>query len=173
MEGLVTQQHQSALSLTLPKQEVPIFSGDPIQYCGFVKAFECLIESKTSSNSERLYYLVQYTRGEVQELMRSYLAMDPDEGYPEACKILKRYGESYRIATAYVDRVTKSPAVKAEDSKGLQKLSTLLASCKNTLKSIGYGSKIENPDSLRGVVERLPYNLTKRWRSTADRINRR
>ena len=53
MEGLVTQQHQSALSLTLPKQEVPIFSGDPIQYCGFGKAFECLIESKTSSNSER------------------------------------------------------------------------------------------------------------------------
>ena len=95
MEGLVTQQHQSALSLTLPKHEVPIFSGDPIQYCGFVKAFECLIESKTSSNSERLYYLVQYTRGEVQELMRSYLAMDPDEGYPEARKILKkRYGES-------------------------------------------------------------------------------
>ena len=86
MEGLVTQLHQSALSLSLPKQEVPIFSGDPIQYCGFVKAFECLIESRTSSNSERLYYLVQYTRGEVQELMRSYLAMDPDEGYSEALR---------------------------------------------------------------------------------------
>lgn len=171
MEGLVAQQHQGALSLTLPKHEVPIFSGDPVQYCGFVKAFECLIESKTSSYSERLYYLVQYTRGEVQELMRSYLAMDPDEGYPEARKILKkRYGESYRIATAYVDRVTKGPVLKAEDSKGLQKLSTLLTSCKNTLKSIGYGSKIENPDSLRGVVERLPYDLRKRWRSTADRI---
>ena len=54
MEGLVTQQHQSVLSVTLPKQEIPIFSGDPIQYCEFVKAFECLIESKTSSNSERL-----------------------------------------------------------------------------------------------------------------------
>ena len=52
--------------------------------------------------------------------MRSYLAMDPDEGYSEARKILKkRYGESYRIATAYVDRVTKGPALKAEDSKGL------------------------------------------------------
>jgi len=59
--------------------------------------------------------------------MRSYLAMDPDEGYPEARKILKkRYGESYRIATAYVDRVTKGPVLKAEDSKGLEKLSTCL-----------------------------------------------
>ena len=103
--------------------------------------------------------------------MCSYLAMDPDGGYSEARKILKkRYGESYRIATAYVDRVTKGPALRAEDSKGLQKLSTLLTSCKNTLKSIGYGSKIENPDSLRSVVERLPFDLRKRWRSTADRI---
>ena len=61
MEGLAIQQHQSARTLTLPKQEVPIFSGDPIRYCKFVKAFECLIESKTSDNSARLYYLVQYT----------------------------------------------------------------------------------------------------------------
>lgn len=38
------------------------------------------------------------------------------------------------------------------------------------MKSIGYGSKIENPDSLRGVVERLPFDLRKRWRSTADKI---
>ena len=46
MEGLSSQQHQSALALTLPKQEVLIFSGDPIRYCNFVKAFECLIEAR-------------------------------------------------------------------------------------------------------------------------------
>ena len=52
--------------------------------------------------------------------MRSYLAMNPDEGYSEARKILKKsYRESYRIAKAYVDRVTKGPVLKAEDSKGL------------------------------------------------------
>ena len=65
-----------------------------------MKAFECLIESRTESSSSRLYYLVQYT-GDVQELMRSCLAMDPEEGYREARKLLKqRYGQSYKIATA-------------------------------------------------------------------------
>ena len=44
-----------------------------------MKAFECLIESRTESSSSRLYYLVQYTEGEVQELMRSCLAMDLEE----------------------------------------------------------------------------------------------
>ena len=100
MEGLVNQQYKSALTLTLPKPEVPVFGGDPVEYSNFVKAFECLIESRTESSSSRLYYLVQYT-GDVQELMRSCLAMDPEEGYREARKLLKqRYGQSYKIATA-------------------------------------------------------------------------
>ena len=69
MEGLVNQQYKSALNLTLPKP----FGRDPIEYSNFVKAFECLIESRTESSSSRLYYLVEYTEGEVQELMRSCL----------------------------------------------------------------------------------------------------
>ena len=172
MEGLVNQQYKSALTLTLPKPEVPVFGGDPVEYSNFVKAFECLIESRTESSSSRLHYLAQYTEGEVQELMRSCLAMDPEEGYHEARKLLKqRYGQSYKIATAYVDKVTKGPAIKSEDRKGLQNFATLLTTCRNTLKSIGYSSKIENPGSLRGVINRLPYDLRRKWRNTADQIS--
>ena len=86
MEGLVNKQYKSALTLTMPKPEVPVFGGDAAEYSDFVKAFECLIESRTESGSSTLHYLVQYTEGEVQELMRSVLAMDPEEGYREACK---------------------------------------------------------------------------------------
>ena len=85
-----------------------------------MNAFECLIGFKTSRNSERLHYPVQYSTGEVQDLMRSYLAINPDDGYSEARKVLKKsYGESHIIAKAYVDRVTKGPVLKAEDIKGL------------------------------------------------------
>ena len=45
--------------------------------------------------------------------------MDPEEGYPEARKLLKQlYGQSYKITTAYVDKVTKG-LVMSEDKKGL------------------------------------------------------
>ena len=95
--------------------------------------------------------------------MRSCLAIDPEDGYPKACKLLKqRYGQSYKIATAYVDKVTKGPTIQSEDRKGLQNFATLLTSCANTLKSIGCNSKIENPDSLRGVINRLPDDLRKK-----------
>ena len=112
MRQLLQRQQESTLALTLPQPEVPTFSGDPIEYWGFVRAFQNVIESKTTSDSARLYYLVQYTSGEVQELVSSCLSMKPEEGYQEARSLLKkRYGQSYRIATAYVGKLTNGPPI--------------------------------------------------------------
>ena len=63
--------------MTLPQPEISVFSGDPVKHSDFVRAFENLIESKTSSPNSRLYYLVQYTSGEVKELMQSCLSRIP------------------------------------------------------------------------------------------------
>ena len=158
-------------SLVLPRPEVPVFGGDPMEYCTFIRSFDNLIEDKTTSDSSRLHYLVQYTTGDVQQLMKSCLTMEPTLGYSEARTLLKkRYGQSYHIAAAYVDKITKGTAIKSEDRSSLQSFSVLLTSCSNTLKNIGYMSKIENPDSLRSVISRLPYDLRKRWRARVDRI---
>ena len=174
VQQLLKEQQLHTLTLTLPQPEVPTFTGDPIEYCSFIRAFESMIEAKTASPSSRLYYLVQYTAGDVQELMRSCLAIDSERGYQEARKLLaKRYGQPYKIASAYVDRVTNGSAIKAEDGTALQSFSVLLTSCKNTLSDIGYLSKIENPDSLRKVVARLPFNLRQKWRDVADDITER
>lgn len=171
VQQLLKQQQLHTLALTLPQLEVPTFAGDPIEYCRFIRAFESMIVAKTTSYSARMYYLVQYTAGDVQELMRSCLAMDSEEGYREARKLLaKRYGQPYKIASAYVERVTNGPAIKAEDGVALQSFSALLTTCKNTLNEIGYLSKIENPDSLKKVVARLPFSLRQKWREVADEI---
>lgn len=63
MEMLATQQKKS----NLPQQQVPIFDGDPMEHDPFVGAFENIIEFKTSSSSERPYYLEQFTSGDVKE----------------------------------------------------------------------------------------------------------
>ena len=57
VEMLVTQQKKSSL----PNPGVPNFDGDPLEYGSFIRAFEYIIESKTSSSSKRLYYLEQFT----------------------------------------------------------------------------------------------------------------
>ena len=121
-----------------------------------------------------MYYLVQYTAGDVQELVRSCLTMSPEEGYREARRLLKeKYGQNYKIAAAYVDRLTKGPPLKTEDGGALQKFSILLTSCKNALKDIGYLSKVENPDALKRIVERLPYGLRQKWREVVDDVIQR
>lgn len=60
--------------------------------------------------------------------------------------------------------------IKAEDGDTLRRFSTLLSSCRNTLKEIGYLNKVENPDTLKAIVGRLPYGLRQRWRDVADDI---
>ena len=49
-------------------------------------------------------------------------------------------------------------------------LFVMLTACKNTLKEIGYLSKVENPDTLMMIINRLPYGLKLKWRDVVDRI---
>ena len=171
---LLRQQQEAIMALTLPQPDVHVFTGDPVEYCDFIRAFENLIESKTSSPSTRLYYLLQYTSGQVQDLVRSCLAMQDHRGYEEARKLLaERYGQSYKIATAYVDRVINGQPIRTEDGPALQKFSILLTSCRNTLKEIGYLNRLENPEGLRKIVDRLPYSLRLKWRELVDNITQK
>lgn len=57
---LVIQQKESKL----PKREVLVFGGDPLAFRPFMKAFEHIIEDKTNSDEDRLYFLEQYTVGQ-------------------------------------------------------------------------------------------------------------
>ena len=171
MAQLLVQQQQHTLALTLATPKVPTFSGNAIDLYAFIQTFKQLIEQKTSDNSSQLYYLIQYTSGDVQELMRSCLSMGPREGCQEARRLLKsRYGRSYQIATAHVQRIQRYPQIKSQDSESLQRFSVLLTSSKNALKQIGYTSRLENPDSLHKIIKKLPFELRQKWRDIANDI---
>jgi hypothetical protein len=97
------------MALTLSQPDLPVFDGDPTNYCDFICALEILIERKTNSWSSRLYYLVQYTSGQVQELMRSCLSMREEGGYREARRLSRSQKvvirkiwarQAYKIASA-------------------------------------------------------------------------
>ena len=114
LRQLIEQQQHSVMALTLPQPTMQIFYGDPTSCCDFVRAFKHLVKRKTTSSSARLYYLVQYTSGHVQELMKSCLSMKPSEGYMEATRLLReRYGQSYQIASAHVKSFDQWPCHKA------------------------------------------------------------
>ena len=171
IQQLIQQQQQGVLALTLPQPSLQAFRGDPIDFCDFVRAFEHIVERKTLSSSARLYYLVQYTSGAVQELMESCLSMREEEGYTEARRLLQeRYGQNYKIAAAHVKRLVDGPTIRTDDGPALQQFSIQLTSCVNTLKEIGYLNKLDNPDNLKNIIDRLPYSMRVKWRDTVDQI---
>lgn len=85
---LIQQQNQVIRMFTSHMQKSSLqspvispFNGDPLEYYTFIRAFESLVESKTTNDKDRLYDLEQYTLGEVKELVRSCHFLKPEDGY--------------------------------------------------------------------------------------------
>lgn len=74
---LVQQQCLSSM----PKKDIQVFDGDPLQYQTFIKSFEHSIENNSKNPRDCLYYLEQYTRGQPRELVKSCLHMTSDRGF--------------------------------------------------------------------------------------------
>ena len=159
-QQIVQQLQQSVMALTLPQLTIKAFKGDPIEYCDFIRSFEHLVEEKAPSPSTRAYYLIQYTSGPPQDLMKSCLSMNAEQAYTEARKLLKeRYGQKYRTAAAHVQTLTEGPTIKSERGNAVLQFSIQLTSCTNTLNEIGSLEKLDHPDNLRKVINRLPFGM--------------
>ena len=103
--------------------------------------------------------------------MRSCHHLPPDEGYDEARRFLKKkFGDEYRIASAYETKALDWSNIKPEDGTALNRISIFLASCKNALSSSQYISKFDRPGNIQKLVFKLPYNLRERWGRAADDI---
>ncbi len=91
---------QQSLS-TLPPMDIPVFSGDPLEFTFFIRAFEHGVENKTTNNKDRLYFLEQFTTGQPKVLVRSCQHMTSERGYKKAKRLLyQHFGNEYTIATA-------------------------------------------------------------------------
>lgn len=166
MKEFVNQQQRNML----PRRRVPVFEGNPLEYCSFIHVVQAVIEAREPDYAGRRYYLEQHTAGRAQELVRSCLYMNAKDGYLKAKKLLEsKFGQKHKIAMAHVDKVTNGPVIKAVDAEALEGFAISLSSCTNTLKAIGYSNKFESPDSMQKIVERLPPKLRESWRNNTDR----
>lgn len=169
-EMLIKQQSLSQL----PQRDIPTFTGDPLTYRSFIRAFEHAIDSKTDSHQDRLYYLEQFTSGEPLDLIRSCEHMKPDRAYKEARELLDRhYGDEMTIATAYIKKAMEWPQIRPEDRKGLNAFALFLVGCCNTVNDVDYMEEMNNPTNMKSILSKLPFKLKERWRSYAYDIQER
>ncbi len=158
-------------AVCLPQPDVPKFSGDPTEFHNFIMAFDTRIASKTSSCSDRLYFLNQYLEGESKELIAGCLHMDPLFGYSQARGILENeYGSSYKISSTYIDRILSWPAIKHDDTLSLRKFAIFLKKCQVAMDSIPDLSILNHLPNLQAIVAKLPGYLQNRWREQANYV---
>ena len=155
----------------LPEVVVAKFSGDPLEYNSFVRSFDSRIASRTSDESERLYYLEQYTSGTPREMVRSCMHMTSGMGYIEARKRLdRRFGDKFLLAQAYLKRLEFWPVIRSDDVERLDEFITFLVGCCNAMTCSNSIKELDYPTSLRLIVSKLPGYLQDRWVRTADSI---
>ena len=167
----VFQQLATTLQTNLPKPELLTFSGNPIDYCKFIKNFETNVESKVSDDQMKLSYLIQYCKGEAKSSIEDCVLLDKQDGYKRARDILySRYGRSHLIARSYVDKLVYGEPIKASDVDALSALALEMQKCEITLSQLGFVSDIDNSDSLRRIVKRLPTYMRVKWVDVAHSI---
>ena len=151
-------------TLTLPQGDVPSFSGEPTEFHAFVRAFNAKVVSKTSNQSDLLYYLMQYVHGEAKEIISGCMHMS-ENGYTEAMALLqKEFGDPYRVASAYMSKINQWPTIRADDPHALKRFSTFLTRTSHAMLSLPDLSILDHVHTLQTLVTKLPNFLQNKWR---------
>ncbi|KAK0134388.1 hypothetical protein N1851_030045 [Merluccius polli] len=161
---LVKQQ----LLSSLPQGTIPPFDGQVLEYKSFIHSFEHMIERKTDNNRDRLQFLIQYTKGQAQRLVKSCEYMSADRGYQRAKELLKEnFGNEYKISCAYLEKVLSWTPMKSDDPNMLQDYAMFLRSCCNAMEEMEYMQELDTISNMRSIALKLPYKLREKWRNKA------
>ena len=97
----------SSENCKLPKLELPIFKGSPLEWQGFWDQFEVSIHRNESiSDIDRFNYLKRYLSGQALSAI-SGLSLNA-ENYKEAITLLKdRYGNPQVLISAHMESLLK------------------------------------------------------------------
>ena len=133
-----------------------------MSYPVFITAFEPLIESKVDDSNKRLYLLDQYNSGKAKELIKGCLQMKGRDSCKEARRLLKKpFGDPYKIASAYIAKLSSWPAVKPNDGTGLQEFSLVLEQARNAMTGMQYMNDLNTANVMCQLCEKLPRYLRK------------
>ena len=157
--------------LAAPKLELPIFSGDPLQYHKFTRSFKINVESMIKDYEARLARLIQSCEGKARDLIEGCIMMPGEQGYLQAKALLEaHYGDPYIIVRAWVDKLASGGT--ARDAASLETLAINARACYDTLSATNSMKEIDNYTNLQRIIERLPNHAQHRWRSESVKVRR-
>ena len=139
---LLEVQNQSRL----PLPEQGIFSGDPLHYPIWIKAFETLVESRAVSPAERLHFLGKYVSGEAKNVVNGFMLLDSEDAYNKAKEMLaKRFGDPFSVASGFRRKLEEWKPIASNDAIGLRNYADFLVQCEKAMEKVS-SLKVLNDD---------------------------
>ncbi|XDV25914.1 hypothetical protein PO909_029740 [Leuciscus waleckii] len=122
---LLVQAFQDGLTMSkLPMPEPPVFVGDPIHFIEFKQSFAALIDKKTVSSADKMFYLKKYESGPARKALEGTFFRTDDEAYQDAWgRLNNRYGQPFVIQKAFRERLASWSKIHPKDAIGLQTFS--------------------------------------------------
>ncbi|KAF7234125.1 hypothetical protein EG68_12464 [Paragonimus skrjabini miyazakii] len=157
----------------LPKKELNKFSGDPMDYWGFIRSSISSVDRYTDDFVNRLSYPFQYCDGEALDAIEGCTVLETESGYNEVISILqRRIGLPYVIAGYYIRSLTEGRSLRQDDAKDLTDLAEKIKRCATTLRQLHYESDVKSCRTLGDIVRRLLTPMQSKWFEVATNILR-
>jgi len=148
----------------MPKLEMKVFHGDPLDFQRWLISFEKLIEEMTDDPVRRLHYLGQYTAGDANTLVAGHSLGQTEQDYQNAkAELKKEFGRPYVLARAYIDKIEKWPNIKTNDGDALSRLTIFLTKCKGSMASLRHLQQLNTDLYLQKIVAKLPHAIQREW----------
>ena len=168
--GVYNQNSVNYDSLFLPRPEFPKFSGDPLEYKAFMNNFETHIEPRVRDEKTLICLLLQHCSKDVKDRIEHFATSEVQPYTVAKQRLKKEYGSPWVISDACEQRLKKFPSVRSGDGKQLRRFAELLEKTGVIVKDIRQYTSLDSLDMLTELVNKLPYDLKKRWVSKSVQI---
>ncbi|XP_073811758.1 uncharacterized protein [Musca autumnalis] len=166
----VPQSHSSNIhsgySFNLPPCDLEVFSGDSMAWPTFRDMFTAMyIDNSRLSSVEKLFHLVQKTKGEAKEIVQK--SPLTNSGFSQAWSNLSdRYENKRVLVNGQLKVLFNLPTVHSESSQGLKRLQRDINSCISVLKTYDIDVKSWDPIFVFLCSNRLPDSTLTLWEQT-------
>lgn len=161
----LTQVFQDSIALNrLSVPEPFVFSGDPIRFIEWKAAFTSLVDQRSITPAEKLYYLKKYVSSPARQALDGTFYRSDSEAYQDAWnKLNRRFGQPFAIQRAFRERLSKWPRIQPKDAEALRSFSDFLNACQDAMPHVKGLDILNDCEENQKLVHKLPDWAASRW----------
>ena len=161
----LAQAIQDSITMNrLPMPEPTVFSGEPIHFIEWKASFTSLIDQKSISAADKLYYLKKYVSGPARKCLEGTFFRNDEEAYQDAWKKLnQRYGQAFVIQRAFREKLSSWPKLQSKDAEGLRSFADFTNACLLAMPHVKGLEILNDCEENQRLIQKLPDWAAARW----------